>query len=47
LAVVWGGSIGFGEWPTAVVGLAALALDTGGLPWFLIQTWRDEGFWDG
>lgn len=46
LSVVLAGLLGFGELPTAVVGLLALALDTGGSPWFLVQTWRDRGMWD-
>jgi hypothetical protein len=44
--VVAAGVLGFGALPTAVVGLVALALDTGGLPWFLIATWRDDSLWD-
>lgn len=36
----------FGSVPAALLGLLALALDTGGLPWFLISTWRDSSFWD-
>jgi hypothetical protein len=46
LLVVIGGVIGFGDWRTASVGLVALALDTGGLPWFLATTWRDHSMWD-
>jgi hypothetical protein len=46
LLVVIGGVVGFGDWRTASVGLVALALDTGGLPWFLIATWRDRSLWD-
>jgi hypothetical protein len=38
--------VGFGDEPTAWVALAASALDTGGLPWFLICTWRDRWLWD-
>ena len=38
--------IAFGHRPTAAIGLVVLALDVGGLPWFLILTWRDQGFWD-
>ena len=40
------GILGFGTMPTAVIGLVALALDTGGLPWFLVVTWHDKSFWD-
>lgn len=46
LFVVIGGAIGFGDWRTTGVGLVALALDTGGLPWFLFMTWRDQSLWD-
>ena len=46
LMVTWAGAWGFGELPTAVVGLAASVLDTGGLPWFLVMTWRDRSMWD-
>jgi hypothetical protein len=38
--------LGMGAAGTATVGLALCALDTGGLPWFLISTWRDRSFWD-
>jgi hypothetical protein len=46
LFVVAAGLLGFGNLPTAVVGLLALVLDTGGLPWFLAMTWHDRSFWD-
>jgi hypothetical protein len=46
LSAVAAGVLGFGQLPTTVVGMAAVILDTGGLPWFLIATWRDESFWD-
>ncbi len=46
LLVVAAGVVGFGLGVTAVIGLLALALDPGGLPWFLVATWRDESFWD-
>ncbi|MEO6808187.1 MAG: hypothetical protein ABI353_03630 [Isosphaeraceae bacterium] len=46
LFVIVAGVLGFGVLPTAVVGLVALVLDTGGLPWYLIATWRDESLWD-
>lgn len=46
LFVVFGGVVGFGELPTALIGLATLVLDTGGLPWFLIATWHDRSLWD-
>lgn len=47
VCVVIANIIGFGELLTAALGLATLALDTGGLPWFVAMTWRDRGFWDG
>jgi hypothetical protein len=37
---------GFGAIGTAVLGLAVMALDTGGSLWFLVSTWRDRSFWD-
>jgi hypothetical protein len=37
---------GFGSTVTSILCLLATALDTGGLPWFLIMTWRDRGLWD-
>lgn len=46
LLVIVFGWLAFGDWLVATTGLVALALDTGGLPWFLIATWRDESFWD-
>jgi hypothetical protein len=44
--VLFGGFFGFGDWRAATIGLVALACDTGGLPWALIATWRDQSFWD-
>jgi hypothetical protein len=44
--VVAGGLVGFGDWRAAAIGSVALALDLGGLPWFLVATWRDESLWD-
>ena len=46
LLVVLGGLAGFADWRVATAGLVALVLDTGGLPWFLLATWRDRSFWD-
>ena len=46
LLVVIGGVLGFGDWRAASAGLVALALDTGGLPWFLFTTWHDHSLWD-
>lgn len=45
LAVV-AGLVGFGDWRVATIALFALAFDFGGLPWFLIGMWSDQGLWD-
>jgi hypothetical protein len=47
LGLVLAVSVGFGSVYTALVALAGLLVDTGGLPWFLIATWRDRSLWDG
>ncbi len=39
--------LNFGGKYAALSGLIILVIDTGGLPWFLVATWRDRGFWDG
>src|SRR5262249_36295614 len=39
--------VGFGDWRVALSGVITGALDVGGLPWFLLMTWRDQSFWDG
>jgi hypothetical protein len=44
--VILAGAFAFGDWRVALIGLLALAIDTGGLPWVLIATWRDTSFWD-
>src|SRR5215207_489121 len=46
LFVVPTGVVGFGDWRVAALGLVVQALDTGGLLWFLVATWRDQSFWD-
>lgn len=46
LLVVAGTVLGFGAAFCAGLGLLAVALDTGGTPWFLIATWKDSSFWD-
>jgi hypothetical protein len=46
LLVVLGGVLGFGAIGTTLIGLLAVALDTGGAPWFLLSTWRDSSLWD-
>jgi hypothetical protein len=35
-----------GSRSVAVVGLILLVLDAGGLPWFLVFTWRDRSLWN-
>ena len=37
----------FGSIATTALGLAVLAIDTGGTPWFLAATWNDESLWAG
>jgi len=27
--------------------IVAIAIDTGGLPWFIACVWKDKSFWDG
>mgnify|MGYP001812150322 CR=1 FL=1 len=44
--VLIGAALGFGDVPTAVLGLIVMSVDTGGSVWFLIATWRDASFWD-
>jgi uncharacterized BrkB/YihY/UPF0761 family membrane protein len=44
--VVAAGIIGFADWRSTTVGLVALVLDTGGLPWFPLMTWSDRSMWD-
>ena len=44
--VMIGCIFGFGSMYIALIGLIAVCLDTGGLPWFLICTWKDSTLWD-
>jgi hypothetical protein len=44
--VVLGTFVGFGAVDSALIGIAAFALDTGGSGWFVIATWRDRSLWD-
>jgi hypothetical protein len=44
--VMVGGTNGFGSLPTALLGLIAVILDTGGLLWIPFYTWHDSSFWD-
>jgi hypothetical protein len=44
--VVIGTVVGFGSALCVVLGLLAVALDTGGSVWFLVATWKDSSLWD-
>lgn len=46
VVIVVGAILGFGSALCAVLGLVAMALDTGGSVWFLVATWRDVSLWD-
>jgi hypothetical protein len=37
--------LGFGSLYTALLVLFGYFLDTGGLPWLVVMTWRDRDFW--
>jgi hypothetical protein len=41
-----GALLSFGAVGTALIGICAFALDTGGAGWFVISTWRDRSLWD-
>ena len=41
-----GAMLGFGAVGSALIGIGAFALDTGGSVWFVIATWHDHSFWD-
>ncbi len=43
--IVLGALLGFGSAICASLGLVAVLLDTGGLPWFVLCTWNDS-LWD-
>ena len=47
LLIIAGGIYGFGSVIIAVIGLFALSIDVGGLPWFLIAIWKDRSLWNG
>ena len=44
--VVAGALSGFGGVVSALVGITAMLLDTGGSLQFLLATWGDSSFWD-
>jgi hypothetical protein len=37
--------LGRGSVIPAVLSVITLCVDTGGLPWFLVQAWHDDSFW--
>jgi hypothetical protein len=37
--------LGFGSEIIALVCLVILLVDTGGIPWFVVSTWRDRALW--
>jgi hypothetical protein len=39
--------LGWGAPGTALIGLVLCFIDTGGLVWLLLATWRDDSLWDG
>jgi hypothetical protein len=43
--VIIGALASFSDIGSALVGLTAFAVDTGGSAWFLVATWRDRGLW--
>lgn len=45
--VLAGGIVGFGALSAVALGFAATLIDTGGFPWLLVATWRDQSLWDG
>lgn len=47
VALLLGIVFAFGNVWMALVAVIATALDTGGLPWFVLMTWRDQDLWDG
>ena len=46
LLVIAGVVVAFGGVQSGILGMIAVLLDTGGLPWFLVATWRDASLWD-
>jgi hypothetical protein len=46
LLVTIGTLHGFGSVGTALLGIFATVLNTGGSLWFLIWTWKDKSLWD-
>jgi hypothetical protein len=38
--------VSFGATAQPIMALIALAIDFGGLPWFIVAIWNDTSFWD-
>jgi hypothetical protein len=47
VALLLGIVFAFGNVWMALVAVIATVLDTGGIPWFVLMTWRDRDLWDG
>jgi hypothetical protein len=45
ILIIIGLFFGFGGIGSAVIGILAFALDTGGTGWFLVAVWGDKTFW--
>lgn len=46
LMVMAGAVVGSGSALCAALGLLAVVLDAGGIPWFVVFTWKDTTLWD-
>jgi hypothetical protein len=46
LLIMVGAVMSFGAVGSALIGLSAFVLDTGGAGWFIVSTWRDRSLWD-
>jgi len=44
--ILFGALFSFGAIGTAIFGIVAYVIDTGGFIWFTKATWRDRSFWD-
>lgn len=46
LLICAGAAFEFGNVGWSLLGIAAYLLDTGGVLWFVVATWRDQSLWD-
>jgi hypothetical protein len=46
ILIILGIIVSFQNLLFAIIGLVTSVLDTGGLVWLLIMTWKDQSFWD-